>query len=130
MCTYYFKLMPLINIDAPDGNSAAPMMDYSIVLLRPKNEVKLSTQSAEKSICMGKRDVPNWGNLFLGLPKGPRRLDFSRESVRFQCPPWKNLSTNGRGGEDEKIIKTRIERSNFCRFSQIFADFRPFGPSF
>ena len=67
MCTYYFKLMPLINIDAPDGNSAAPMMDYSIVLLRPKNEVKLSTQSAKKSICMGKWPVPNWGIYFRPL---------------------------------------------------------------
>ena len=42
---------------------------YSIVLLRPKNEVKLSTQSAEKWICMGKWAVPNGGNLFLGLRK-------------------------------------------------------------
>ena len=60
---------------------------YSIVLLRPKNEVKPLTQSAKLSICMGKWAVPNWGNLFLGLPKGPRRLDFFRKSVRFQCPP-------------------------------------------
>ena len=56
---------------------------YSVVLLRPKNEVKLLTQSAEKWICMGNRPLPNWGNLFLGLPKGPRRQDFFRESVRF-----------------------------------------------
>ena len=34
---------------------------YSIVLLRPKNEVKLSTQSAEKSICMVKWPVPSLG---------------------------------------------------------------------
>ena len=37
---------------------------YSIVLLRPKNEVKPLTQSAEKSICMGKWPVPNWGEFF------------------------------------------------------------------
>ena len=37
---------------------------YSVVLLRPKSEVKLLTQSAEKSICMGKSAVPNWGELF------------------------------------------------------------------
>jgi len=60
---------------------------YSIVLLRPKNEVKLSTQSAEKLICMGKWPVLNWGNLFLGLSKSPRRLDFFRKSAHFQCPP-------------------------------------------
>ena len=33
--------------------------EYSVVLLRPKNEVKLSTQSAEKWICMGKWAVPS-----------------------------------------------------------------------
>ena len=32
---------------------------YSVVLLRPKNEVKPLTQSAEKSICMGKWAVPS-----------------------------------------------------------------------
>ena len=31
---------------------------YLFVLLRPKNEVKLSTQSAEKWICMEKWPVP------------------------------------------------------------------------
>ena len=37
---------------------------YSVVLLRPKNEVKLLPQSAEKSICMGKLAVPNWAEFF------------------------------------------------------------------
>ena len=32
---------------------------YSFVLLRPKNEVKLSTQSADKWICIGKWPVPS-----------------------------------------------------------------------
>ena len=32
---------------------------YSFVLLRPKFEVKLSTQSADKWICMGKWPVPS-----------------------------------------------------------------------
>ena len=31
---------------------------YSFVLLRPKKEVKLSTQSPDKWICMGKWPVP------------------------------------------------------------------------
>ena len=35
---------------------------YLIVLLRPKNEVKILTQSAAKWICIGKWPVPNWGN--------------------------------------------------------------------
>ena len=37
---------------------------YPVVLLRPKNEVKLLTQSAAKWICMGKSPVPNWGIYF------------------------------------------------------------------
>ena len=50
---------------------------YSVVLLRPKNEVKPLTQSAEKSICMGKWPVPSLAELFLRLQKGRRRSDFS-----------------------------------------------------
>ena len=50
---------------------------YSFVLLRPKNEVKLSTQSADKWICMGKWPLPCRAILFLGLQKGPRHSDFS-----------------------------------------------------
>ena len=37
---------------------------YSVVLLRPKNGVKSLPRSSEKSICMGKWAVPNWGELF------------------------------------------------------------------
>ena len=33
---------------------------YSLVLLRPKNEVKLLTQSVANSICMGKWPVPSF----------------------------------------------------------------------
>ena len=50
---------------------------YSFVLLRPTNEVKLSTQSADKWIFMRKWDVPCGAILFLRLQKGPRRPDFS-----------------------------------------------------
>ena len=35
---------------------------YWIVLLNPKNEVKLLTQSAAKWICMAKWPLPNFGN--------------------------------------------------------------------
>ena len=37
---------------------------YWYVLLRPKNEVKLLPQSAEKSICIGKWLVPSLGIFF------------------------------------------------------------------
>ena len=33
---------------------------YSVVLLRPKDEVKLLTQSAAKWTCVGKWPVPSW----------------------------------------------------------------------
>ena len=54
-----------------------------------KNKVKPLTQNAEKSICMGKLPVPNGGNLFLGLPKGPRRPDFSEGLFAFNALPEK-----------------------------------------
>ena len=62
---------------------------YSVVLLRPKNEVTPLTQNAGKWICMGTWPVPNWGNLFLGLPKGPRRLDFSGNPFASNALPEK-----------------------------------------
>ena len=37
---------------------------YSVVLLRPKNEVKPLTQSADKWSYMGKWPVPKWGIYF------------------------------------------------------------------
>ena len=37
---------------------------YSFILQRPKIEAKLSTQSADKWICMGKWPVPSGGNHF------------------------------------------------------------------
>ena len=37
---------------------------YSVVLLRPKIEIKLATQSAEKWICMGKWPLPSGGVYF------------------------------------------------------------------
>ena len=42
-------------------NDPSVYVRYSFVLLRPKNEVKLSTQSADKWICMGEWPVPSGG---------------------------------------------------------------------
>ena len=47
---------------------------YSVVLLRPKTEVKPLPQSAEKWICMGKWAVPNWAEFIhhvLVVPRVP-----------------------------------------------------------
>ena len=63
---------------------------HSVVLLRPKTEVKLSTQSAYKWICMGKSAAPCGAILFLRLQKGPRRLEFSGASFATNAVPEKN----------------------------------------
>ena len=60
---------------------------YSIVLLGPKNEVKLMTENAAKWSLSRKWLVPNGGILFLRLQKGPRRSDFFRGFGCYQrCP--------------------------------------------
>ena len=63
---------------------------YSSVLLRPKNEVKLSTQSADKWICVGKWPVPCGAILFPRFQKGPRRSDFSGGHFATNEIPEKN----------------------------------------
>ena len=72
---------------------------YSFVSLRPKIEVKLSIQSADKWICMGKRAVQNWGILFLGLQIGPRRPDFSGSPFASNAIPEKSEHKRTRGRE-------------------------------
>ena len=49
---------------------------YSIVLLRPQNEVKLPTQSAENRICIGKLAFENLG-FFSQRREGIRGPDLS-----------------------------------------------------
>ena len=49
---------------------------YSIVLLRPKNRVKLLTQSAESWICMGKWVFGILAILFLKDEKAPDNRTF------------------------------------------------------
>ena len=50
---------------------------YSIVVLRPKNKIKLPTQSAEKWICMGKWAFENLAIYFLKDEKDPGDPTFS-----------------------------------------------------
>ena len=49
---------------------------YSIVLLIPKNDLKLSTQSAAKWICMGKWAFEILAMLFLKDEKAPDNRAF------------------------------------------------------
>jgi len=76
---------------------------YSVVLLRPKNEVKLLTQSALDQVCMRKWPVPSLAELFLGLQKSPRRSDFFQEVRLLPMQSLKKMSTNGRGGGGKKF---------------------------
>ena len=70
---------------------------YLFVLLRPKNEVKLLTQSAAKWICMGKWPVPTGVILFLRLQKGPRRPDFSGSLFASNALPEQILTRTDEG---------------------------------
>ena len=53
---------------------------YSFVLLRPKNEVKLSTQSADKWVCMGKWPVSSLA-------------EFIHHVLRVPCVPGFQLAS-------------------------------------
>ena len=75
----------------------------SFVLLRPKNEVKLSTQSADKWICMGKWPVPCGAILFLGLQKGPSVQIFSGGPFATNAIPEKLARANEGTGSGKKL---------------------------
>ena len=96
--------------------------DCSVVLLRPRNEVKLLTQSALGQLCMGKRPVPSLAELFLGLQKGPRRSNFSGAPFATNAIPEKN-SMIRQGDGDETIQKPEMR-------SPMFADVAYLKPSF
>ena len=57
----------------------------SFNVLRPKDTIKLLTQSAKKWSCMGKWAVSCGSISFLRLQKDPRRSDFFGSSVCYQC---------------------------------------------
>ena len=80
---------------------------YSVVLLRPKHEVKLLTQSALGQICMEKWPVPSLG-IFSSRSCGPfcngivnPNADTSVLLCRIERFEW--IFPGGRG---KKIIKT------------------------
>ena len=92
---------------------------YSIDLLRPKNEVKCLTQSAKKSICMGKGAVPNWG-IFSPRSRGPFNTGVNFPSAHGSIVLGKlNSDTKRPGGWGEKNSKLESR-------GPIFADFRQF----
>ena len=64
---------------------------YSVVLLRPKNEVKPLTQSAEKWICMGKWALEILAELFLKNKKTSDDRTFFIQCVSYHSPGLKSF---------------------------------------
>ena len=62
---------------------------HSFVLLRPKNRVKLLTQSAENRICMGKWAFWIWAHLFLKDEKARDNRTFYAQCKRSKIHPSK-----------------------------------------
>ena len=96
---------------------------YSIALLRRRYEVTPLTKSAEKSMCMGKWPVPNWGEFFhYGVVAclKPELADQTGLLPNGLADMVLSITDEGTGTIKSK---TRIQRSNF-------ADFRPFESSF
>ena len=75
---------------------------YSVVLLRPKNEVKPLTQSAAKWICMGKWAVPNWGIYFHPLLVLARVPEFFSQRGRFRSTGKIHSGTHRTRGRGRK----------------------------
>ena len=75
---------------------------YWIVLLNPKNEVKLLTQSAAERICMGEWPVPNWGIYFHLLLVLARVPEFFSQRGRFRSTGKNNSGTQRARGRGRK----------------------------
>ena len=65
---------------------------YSVVLRRPKNEVKLLTQRAAKWICMGKWAVKILADLFLKNEKASDDRTFFTQCVLYHSPGLKGFT--------------------------------------
>ena len=95
---------------------------YSFVLLRPKNIVKLSTQSADKWICMGKWHVPS-GAIYFHHVVVVRFVPFFNTPLlaKSSADYFEKTFFEGAGA---KIIITGIERSIFRQVT-VFWDLLP-----
>ena len=80
---------------------------YSVVLLRPKHEVKLLTQSAEKWICVGKWPVSNLPEFIHHVLVVPCAPEFFSQRGRFPSSGKIKLQYKTTRGRGQKI-KTRI----------------------
>ena len=74
---------------------------YSFVLLRPKSEVKLLTQSAEKWMCMGNGLYQIGGIKFTPLSCPPVYRSFFPNANGSVVPEKLTLVRNGQGGGGE-----------------------------
>ena len=91
---------------------------YSLVLLGPKNEVKLSTQSADKWICTGKWPLPCGAILLLRLhSERPKTFRFFQEVRLLPMGYSKKIAQT-----DEE---TGTKKIKLGPRGPIFAGFRP-----
>ena len=77
---------------------------HLFVLLRPKDEVKLPTQSAENRICMRNELYIPRGATFSRTSERPQTFKFFGGSVCYQCRPWKRLSKKLHQGRWKKVL--------------------------
>ena len=98
---------------------------YSAVLLRPKDEVKPLTQSAEKWICMRKWPVPGGAIYFHQVVVVRLIPEFFFPTRTVYSFGKTNFDTERTRGAKTRKIQIRIERFNFRQF---LADFRGLGP--
>ena len=98
---------------------------YSVVLLRPKNEVKLLTQSAAKWICMGKWAFEIWAHLTLKDEKAPDNRTFFAQCGRYYSPGLQRFHQEN-SSRAKKKVKCYLYFFIFAKITTI----RPRTPNF
>ena len=96
-----------------------PLGIYSIVVLRPKNKIKLPTQSAEKWICMGKWAFKILVELFLKNEKTSDDRTFCTQCVRYNSPGLKKFHQEISSRGEETIHKLKSKFSIFTKMAII-----------
>ena len=101
----------------------------SFILLRPKHEIKLPTQSAEKTDLYGEINIRNLGGIVSQKSEGPRQSDFSGDLHDANAP----LKKNQQGGSfmDKEIIHILVAKfSIFAKMTTYINVTRSRTPSF
>ena len=75
----------------------------SFHVLRPKNAIKLLTQSAEEWICMGKWAFKSLAELFLKNEKASDDRTFFTQCVRYHSPGLKGFTKKALRGAKKQF---------------------------